>query len=71
MSFVVPKVAPYIVPTQEPHRPKNTERVQSVNAVVGVRPGAKWEETDAARVEISDQARQLARKHLESLDERA
>ena len=64
MSFTVPRAAPYIVPTREPERPKNTERVEQVQAVVGVRATAKGAEGDSARVNISEQARQLAEQHL-------
>ena len=68
MSFTVPRASPYIVPTREPDRPKHTERIEQVHAVVATRATAKGAEGDSARVHISEQARELAQRHLAEHD---
>jgi hypothetical protein len=69
MAFVIPKAAPYVVPVQQPHKPKDTQKVESVKAVVGAHETAKGYENDAATVHISEQARQLARRGLAKEDD--
>jgi hypothetical protein len=64
MAFVIPKAAPYVVPTPSPNKTKDASRVESVQAVSGTRPTAKGADNDAARIDISERARELARRAL-------
>lgn len=65
MPVPVPNVAPYVVPMQGPERPKETEKIQTVTAIRALREAGKGDGGQAATVEISEEARELARAHLE------